>query len=127
MTTKLLHLKKDWVQAKACRGDWAGVLPTQKLLETNLATPENVVQKLFMIFCYMDGRTDGRTDGQTPYKTNHTSSLNGCGKKFFNHSQNRSMGSQVVSLHAFYSDDPSSNPSFMYSICLKNCVGKELK
>ena len=36
-------------------GDWMGVLPTQKLLQTNLASPENFVQicslilKIFMI------------------------------------------------------------------------------
>jgi len=51
-------------------GDWAGVLPTQKLLQTNLTSQENFiqihspVQKLFMI--------SRRTDGQTNRHTNST-------------------------------------------------------
>ena len=57
MTTDLLYFReKDKVQARCLpRGDWAGVLPTQKLLQTNLASPENFVQicslilKIFMI------------------------------------------------------------------------------
>ena len=50
------------------RGDWAVVLPTQKLLQTNLTSQENFiqihspVQKLFMI--------SRRTDGQTNRHTN---------------------------------------------------------
>ena len=46
------------------RGDWVVVLPTQKLLQTNLAM-------------------EGRTDTQTPYKTNHPSTLYGCRRNFF--------------------------------------------
>ena len=70
-------------------GDWAGVLPTQKLLQTNLASPENFVQirspvqKLFMIFGITDTQMYGRTDTQTPYKTKHPFTLYGCGHKFF--------------------------------------------
>ena len=66
-TTELLHFgKKEWVQAWASPGggDWVVVLPTQKLLQTNLAM-------------------EGRTDTQTPYKTNHPSTLYGCGWKYF--------------------------------------------
>ena len=46
MTTDLLYFReKDKVQARCLpRGDWAEVLPTQKLLQTNLASPENFVQ-----------------------------------------------------------------------------------
>ena len=45
MTTDLLHFrKKDKVQARAYMGDWVGILPTQKLLDTKLASPENFVQ-----------------------------------------------------------------------------------
>ena len=44
-TMDLLHFReKDRVQARAnLGGDWMGVLPTQKLLQTNLASPENFV------------------------------------------------------------------------------------
>ena len=43
MSTELLHFReKDGVQAQANPGgDWVGVLPTQKLLETKLASLEN--------------------------------------------------------------------------------------
>ena len=53
------------------RWDWAGVLPTQKLLESSLVTPENPpsVQELFMIF------SDWQADTQTPYTTNHHTTL----------------------------------------------------
>ena len=36
-------------------------------------------------------------------------------------------GSQVVSVLAFYSDDPSSNPAEAYSFSVKICVWKERK
>ena len=70
MTTDLLYFReKDKVQARCLpRGDWAGVLPTQKLLQTNLASPENFVQirlpvqKLFMISCITDAQTDRHTN-----------------------------------------------------------------
>ena len=43
MTMGLLHFReKDRVQGRAYQGDWAGVLPTQKLLQANLASPENL-------------------------------------------------------------------------------------
>ena len=70
-TTDLVHFReKDWVQARAYLGGgcWAGVLPTQKLLQTNQASPENFVQihspilKLFMIFCYTNAQTDRHTN-----------------------------------------------------------------
>ena len=57
----------DWFQGKGLEArkgiphmDWAGILPTQKFLESNLATRENFVQfrpsipKLFIIFSYID-------------------------------------------------------------------------
>ena len=59
--------------------DWAGLLPTQTLLNSNLETPENFIQfcpsikKLIMIFF--------NTDTQTPYKTNHPTTLYGYGQK----------------------------------------------
>ena len=61
--------------------DWAGLLPTQTLLNSNLETPENFIQfcpsfkKLIMIFF--------NTDTQTPYKTNHPTTLYGYGWNFF--------------------------------------------
>ena len=64
-------------------GNWAGVLPTQKLLQTHLASPENFVlihspvKKIFIIFCIMDAWMDT----QTPYKMNHPSTLCGCRQK----------------------------------------------
>ena len=64
-----------------CHRDWAGVLPSQKLLNSNLVTPENFVQfhpsvqKLFMIFFNTDRQTDRWTDTQTPYKTIHPTTL----------------------------------------------------
>ena len=36
-------------------------------------------------------------------------------------------GGQVVSVHAFYSDDSSSNPAEAYSYFGKNCIWKEQK
>ena len=82
MTMELPYFrKKDWVQARAYPGGLGGVLPTQKLLETNLASPENFiqicspVQKLFMIYCRTDTQMDIWTDTQTPYKMNHPSTL----------------------------------------------------
>ena len=48
--------------------DWAGVLPTQMFLNSNLITPENFiqlhpsVQKLFMIFFNTDAQTDRHTN-----------------------------------------------------------------
>ena len=36
-------------------------------------------------------------------------------------------GGQVVSMLAFYSDDPSSNPTNAYSFFCKICVWKEQK
>ena len=36
-------------------------------------------------------------------------------------------GGQVVSMLAFYSDDPSSNPADIYSFFCKICVWKEQK
>ena len=74
----------DVGQELHCR-DWVGVLGTETFLNSNLVTPENFVQfypfvqKLFMIFFNLDGRTDA----QTPYKTNHPSTLYRCGWKFF--------------------------------------------
>ena len=76
MTTDLLYFReKDKVQARCLpRGDWAEVLPTQKLLQTNLASPENFVQihspvqKLFMISC----RTDAQKDRHTNYIQNQS-------------------------------------------------------
>ena len=49
------------------RSDWAGVLPTQKFLNSNLVTPEKFlqfgpsIQKLFMIFLITDRWMDGQT------------------------------------------------------------------
>ena len=36
-------------------------------------------------------------------------------------------GGQVVSVLAFYSDDPSSNPAEAYSLFSVQCVGKDRK
>ena len=44
-------------------------------------------------------------------------------KKF----RGRGGGGQVVSMLAFYSDDPSLNPAEAYSFLCKNCVWKRTK
>ena len=57
----------DAGQGLPCR-DWAGVLPTQTFLNSNLVFPENFVQlcpsilKLFMIFFNTNGLTDIHTN-----------------------------------------------------------------
>ena len=45
-TTDELHFReKDNLQARAYPGgDWVGVLPTQNLLQNNIASPENFLQ-----------------------------------------------------------------------------------
>ena len=45
----------------------------------------------------------------------------------FSKEQGRSGGGQVVSMLAFYSDNPSSNPTEAYSLYCKICVWKDLK
>ena len=78
-------LKSKNKKYASLKWDWAVVLPTQKLLQTNLASPENFIQihspiqKLFMI----SFRTDRHTNRQTPYKMKHPSTLDGCRWKFF--------------------------------------------
>ena len=68
----------DAGQGLPCR-DWAGVLPTQTFLNSNLVTPETFiqfhpsVQKLSRFHIT-------QTDTQTPYKTNHPSTLYGYGQ-----------------------------------------------
>ena len=63
---------QDAGQGLPCR-NWAGVLPTQKFLKSNLVIPENFIQfcpsiqRLFMIFF----NTDRRMDGESHKLTHH--------------------------------------------------------
>ena len=81
-----MHTKENapFLQQGLPHRDWAGVLPTQKFLYSNLVTPESFVQlcpsiqKLFMIFFNTDRWTHKlHTKRITPLPTGH--------KKFITH------------------------------------------